>query len=125
MGITSGITDIVKITDGDYKKMNGWDKASDIAGIVSGGIDAVSLALPFLAPIGALSGAVEAVTGTVGELKDVIGQKKADQQGESKDEDTANAQAQSQVVSPILASQGMIASRTMDNTAQIRPSSSF
>lgn len=125
MGITSGITDIVKITDGDYKKMNGWDKASDISGIVSGGIDAVSLALPFLAPLGALSGAVGAITGTIGELKDVSSQKTADQNGESKDEDTANAQAQSQVVSPILASQGMIASRTMDNTAQIRPSSSF
>lgn len=125
MGITSGITDIVKITDGDYKKMNGWDQASDIAGIVSGGIDAVSLALPFLAPIGALSGAIEAVTGTVGELKDVIGQKNADQSGAQKDEKQANALAQSQVVSPILASQGMIASRTMDNTAQIRPSSSF
>jgi hypothetical protein len=125
MGITSGITDIVKLTDGDYKKMNGWDKASDIAGIVGGGIDAVSLALPFLAPLGAVASAVEAVTGTVGEIKDVTAQKTSDQQGESKAEDNANALAQSTQVSPILTTSGLVASRTMDNTAQIRPSSSF
>jgi hypothetical protein len=125
MGITSGITDIVKITDGDYKKMNGWDKASDIAGIVGGGIDAVSLALPFLAPLGAVASGIEAITGTVGEIKDVTDQKKADQNGESQAEDTANALAQSTQVSPILTSSGLVASRTMDNTAQIRPSSSF
>ncbi len=125
MGITSGIVDVVKASDGDFGKMNGWDKASDIAGIVSGGIDAVSLALPFLAPIGALSSAVEAITGTVGEIKDIQSQRKADKDGESGDEDTANQTASSQAVSPILSAQGMIASRTMDNTAQIRPSSSF
>ncbi len=125
MGITSGIVDVVKASDGDFGKMNGWDKASDIAGIVSGGIDAVSLALPFLAPIGALSSAVEAITGTVGEIKDIQSQRKADKDGEAGDEDTANQTASSQAVSPILSAQGMIASRTMDNTAQIRPSSSF
>ncbi len=125
MGITSGIVDVVKASDGDFGKMNGWDQASDIAGIVSGGIDAVSLALPFLAPIGALSSAVEAITGTVGEIKDIQSQRKADKDGESGDEDTANQTASSQAVSPILSAQGMIASRTMDNTAQIRPSSSF
>lgn len=125
MGITSGIVDVVKASDGDFGKMNGWDQASDIAGIVSGGIDAVSLALPFLAPIGALSSAVEAITGTVGEIKDIQSQRKADKDGEAGDEDTANQTASSQAVSPILSAQGMIASRTMDNTAQIRPSSSF
>jgi len=125
MGITGGIEDIMKISDGDYKKMNGWNKASDIAGIVGGGIDAVSMALPFLAPLGGLTSAIGAVTGTIGEIKTVADQKQADKDGESSDEADAKAAGASTVVSPILATQGLIASRSMDNTASIAPSSSF
>lgn len=125
MGITSGVEDIMKISDGDYKKMNGWNKASDITGIVSGGVDAVSMVLPFLAPIGGLLSGISAVTGTVGEIKTVADQKQADKDGETSDETDAKTQGASQVVSPILATQGLIASRTMDNTASIAPSGSF
>lgn len=125
MGITGGIEDIMKISDGDYKKMNGWNKASDIAGIVGGGIDAVSMALPFLAPLGSLASAIGAVTGTVGELKTVSDQKQADKDGEASDETDAKTQGASMTVAPILATQGLIASRSMDNTAMIAPSGSF
>jgi len=125
MGITGGIEDIMKISDGDYKKMNGWNKASDIAGIVSGGIDAVSMALPFLAPLGSLADAIGAVTGTVGEIKTVADQKQADKDGEASDETDAKTAGASMAVSPILATQGLIASRSMDNTASIAPSGAF
>lgn len=125
MGITAGVEDIMKISDGDYKKMNGWNKVSDVTGIISGGLDAVSVALPFLAPLGGLFSGISAVSGTVGDLEGVAAQKKADKTGEASDETDAKSQAASQVVSPILATQGLIASRSMDNTALIGPSGGF
>lgn len=124
MGITTGVLDVMSLTDGDYGKMSGLQKASDITGIVTGALDVASMFLPFLAPIAAASAAVGAVESGIGEVDSLINQKTTDKTDTTTSIDTLK-NTKSVSVSPVITAGGLIASRNLDNTHTIAPTSTF
>ena len=122
--VSSGVLDVMSLTDGDYGKMSGLQKASDITGIVTGALDVASMFVPFLAPIAAASAAVGAVESGIGEVDSLINQKTTDKTDTTTSIDTLK-NTKSVSVSPVITAGGLIASRNLDNTHTIAPTSTF
>lgn len=115
-GVASGIQDIVsgKIVGDDT-----GEKVGNVLSVASGTMDALSMAMPIFAPLGAIFGIASAVSNAVGEENEA---KKTEGQSETKTQDAANAKPQgledTQTVAS-LASLGKITSASTDSVHTI------
>jgi hypothetical protein len=93
-------------TQGDWKHDTAWQKASNIGDIVAGGIDALSMAIPVLAPVGAVASAVSAGL-DIGAEADTYKEDVKKAQGLKQTGSTASEQA------PSLSSAGLVAKQQL------------
>lgn len=113
------ITDIAEdIKDGKIAGDNTADKVSNVASIGAGVLDVASFFLPFLAPVAAVTSAVAAVSGGIGEIEDITNKKT---------QDASKAQAaMGKTAAPIsLTGAGLVASSATDNTKTISGTTAF
>ena len=105
----AGLTGIEDIASGSFggsdgKDATGTQKAANVSSLVAGGLDAMALAVPILAPV---AGVADVVSGIMGIAGDVSGSKKAkddagsvkDQNTEAGDGDIASAGSSGQIAS--------------------------
>jgi hypothetical protein len=104
---------------GYFSSLNESQKEGNIAGMVAGGLDAASVALPFLAPLAIGASIFSAVEDTIGEHEKGDPEKTKDTEEEKSQLETAPAQVAS------LTSQGLIASQPIDVHASITGTASF
>lgn len=103
----AGLTGIEDIASGSFggsdgKDATGLQKSANVSSLVAGGLDAMALAVPILAPV---AGVADVVSGIMGIAGDVSGTKKAkDDAGASK---TQNTETGGQIAS--ASSEGQVA----------------
>jgi hypothetical protein len=105
---------------GYFESLNTQQKEGNIAGVVAGGLDVMSIALPFLAPLAIGASIFSAVEDTLGEHT------KGDPQL-TKDTEAEKAQTEELQTTHVasLSSQGLIASAPIDAMKQVTGTSSF
>ena len=125
LSLAGGVMDLTAdLKAGKIVGDNDWEKASNIAGMAAGGIDALSEAVPIFAPLGALAGLFSAVTEGVGliEQKDkATGAAEKDIKGDGADP----SDKQQGVSTQSLQSVGLVASSGGNPTAHVSGGSAF
>ena len=117
LSVAGGVMDLTQDLQQHKIAGNNWEeKASNVSGMVAGGIDAVSEAIPLLAPLGALAGVFSAVTESIGlakEKENQIKSAKANVSGTG----TGVSDKQTGMSTSGLQSEGLIASAGAKSTA--------
>ena len=125
LSLAGGVMDLTAdLKAGHIVGDNNWEKASNIAGMVAGGVDALSEAVPIFAPLGALAGLFSAVSEGVG----LIEQKDKATTGAEKDikgQGADPSDKQQGVSTQSLQSVGLVASSGGNPTAHVSGGSAF
>ncbi len=102
LGVFSGAKAIYDDTQGDWKKDTTLQKAGNVGDMIAGGLDALSVAIPVLAPVAAVASVVSAGV-------DVAGAEQSEKTQESTAGKTQSQGLTGYKVAPSLGSQGSIA----------------